>query len=116
MDINEIAKIARVAHELNAALCRAFGDLSQAPWEKAPDWQKQSAINGVQFHLDNPDAPPSASHENWFKEKQADGWTWGPEKDPVRKEHPCMVAFNELPKEQQAKDHLFAQVVRSLAE
>ena len=51
-------KIAKVCHEANRAYCEALGDYSQTTWEKAPDWQKESAINGVQFHLDNPGASP----------------------------------------------------------
>lgn len=106
--------IARVAHEVNAAFCRAYGDDSQPSWNDAPQWQKDSAINGVIFHRENPDAGPEASHNSWMAEKEADGWVYGVEKDPGKKEHPCMVPFSELPPEQQAKDFLFRQVVHSL--
>ena len=40
--------IAKVAHEINLAYCESIGDNSQPTWELAPDWQKSSAINGVQ--------------------------------------------------------------------
>lgn len=106
--------IAKVAHEINAAYCLAFGDDSQPSWEDAPEWQRISAVNGVQFHLANPDAGPQASHESWLAEKVADGWVYGYVKDPDKKEHPCMVPFSDLPKEQQAKDFLFRQTVHSL--
>lgn len=108
-------QIARVAHEVNKAYCEALGDNSQPSWDDAPDWQKSSAVAGVNFHLSNPDASPSASHESWLKEKQESGWVYGPVKDPEKKEHPCFVPFSELPKEQQAKDFLFRQVIHSLA-
>ena len=39
---------------------------------------------------------------------------YGEEKDPERKVHPCMVPFNELPREQQAKDFIFRAVVHAL--
>lgn len=45
----------------------------------------------------------------------ADGWEYGPVKDPEAKEHPCLVPFSDLPREQQAKDFLFRAVVRALA-
>jgi hypothetical protein len=106
--------IARVAHEINRAYCQALGDHSQSEWEEATQWQRASAIHGVQFHLTNPDAGPEASHESWMTGKKADGWTRGPVKDPVAKQHPCMVPFAELPREQQAKDFLFRAVVHSL--
>lgn len=106
--------IAQVAHEINKAFCASIGDTSQPSWGEAPDWQKTSAINGVQFHLDNPDAPPSASHESWLKEKEQGGWKYRPVKDPEKKEHPCFVPYDELPTEQKSKDFLFKQVIHSL--
>ena len=84
-------------------------------WQAAPDWQRESAINGVRFHRENPDAGPEASHENWKREKDADGWTYGPEKRPDLKQHPCMVPFRELPYEQQLKDVLFRAIVHALS-
>lgn len=110
----KIEDIARVAHEINAAYCRAMGDHSQQAWEDAPQWQRDSAMTGVRLHMNNPDAGPQASHESWMAEKERDGWVYGEVKDPERKQHPCMVPFDQLPVEQQAKDFLFRQVVHSL--
>lgn len=109
-----LSDIAKICHEANRALCETLGDHSQPTWEGAPDWQKDSAIQGVHFHLDNPDAPASASHESWLAVKEHAGWKYGATKDPEKKEHPCMVAFNDLPVEQQAKDHLFKAIVGAL--
>jgi len=106
--------IAKACHEVNRAYCASIGDNSQAAWNDAPDWQKESAINGVLFHLRNPDAGPSGSHENWLREKEATGWKHGAVKDAEKKEHPCMVPYDRLPKEQQAKDALFVSVIHAL--
>ncbi len=106
--------IAQVAHEINKAFCESIGDNSQPTWENAPDWQKSSAINGVQFHLDNPNASPSASHESWLKQKTEEGWKYGKVKNAETKEHPCFVPYNELPIEQKSKDFLFKQIIHSL--
>ena len=111
MDINDIAK---VAHEINRAFCKAIGDNSQPSWEDAPEWQKQSAINGVYFHFENPDASPAASHCEWLKQKKMDGWKYGPVKDAEKKEHPCFVPYDQLPTEQKAKDYLFGAVCDQL--
>ncbi len=108
------AAIARVAHEVNRAYCASLGDHSQPSWEEAPDWQRKSAITGVEFTIANPDATPSDSHVSWLAEKERDGWKYGPVKDPAKKEHPCFVAYNDLPVEQRTKDYLFQAVVRSL--
>jgi hypothetical protein len=108
-------QIARVAHEVNRAYCRALGDTSQTTWEDAPQWQRDSAVHGVYFHLDNPTAGPSASHDSWLAEKRAAGWKYGPVKNSERREHPCFVPYEELPIEQQAKDFIFAAIVHALA-
>lgn len=108
-------RIARVTHEVNRAYCQAIGDDSQPAWEDAPEWQQKSAVAGVVFHLENPDATPENSHESWLAEKARDGWTYGPEKNPEAKEHPCFRPYNELPVEQRAKDYLFRAVVHLLA-
>jgi hypothetical protein len=88
--------------------------MSQPIWKEAPDWQKESAVNGVKFHIANPDAGPSASHESWLKEKEEAGWKYGEVKDPEKKEHPCFVSYDELPASQKAKDALFIGVVDAL--
>jgi hypothetical protein len=107
-------QIARACHEVNRAYCQSLGDNSQPAWEDAPDWQRDSAMLGVDLHTNNPHAGPEASHESWMAQKVADGWTYGPEKRPDLKQHPCMVPFAELPVEQQAKDYIFRAVVHAL--
>ena len=107
-------QIARVAHEVNRAYCAALGDISQTVWEDAPQWQRDSATAGVQMHTNNPDAGPRASHESWMAQKVSEGWTYGPEKRPDIKQHPCIMPFDQLPPHQQAKDFIFRAVVRSL--
>ena len=108
-------RIAECCHEANRALCKAFGDWSQPMWADASDWQKDSAIAGVAFHIDNPDAGPAASHENWMKQKLADGWHWGLYKSEGLKTHPCMVTYANLPPEQRAKDFIFCAIVKTLS-
>jgi len=108
-------QIAKVCHEVNRAYCASLGDNSQPEWSAAPEWQRESALKGVLFHIEHPDSKPSNSHESWLAEKYAAGWKFGPMKDPEKREHPCCVPYEQLPKEQQAKDFLFLAVVRSLA-
>lgn len=109
-------QIAMLCHEVNKAICESQGDLSQTNWNDAPEWQKQSAIDGVNYHLQNPDAGPSGSHENWLKFKLADGWKYGSIKDPDLKEHPCIVPYNDLPYEQRVKDYVFRSIVHKASE
>lgn len=106
-------QIARIAHEVNREWCAFNGDQSQPTWDNAPDWQRNSAINGVAFHRENPSAGDSASHDSWMAEKVADGWVYGDVKDPEAKTHPCIVPFEQLPREQQFKDRLFRTIVHA---
>jgi hypothetical protein len=110
----QVEQIAEVCHAANRAYCATLGDYSQDAWADAPEWQRASAVNGVRFHVDNPDAKPSHSHESWLAEKEAAGWKFGPVKDAETKEHPCCVPYDELPTEQKAKDALFIGVVHAL--
>jgi hypothetical protein len=106
--------IAQVAHEVNRAYCLAIGDTSQVAWADAPDWQKDSAINGVKFKLSNLAATPEDQHQSWLDQKAKDGWVYGEVKDAEKKTHPCIIPYAELPESQKAKDYLFVAVVTSL--
>lgn len=37
------------------------------------------------------------AHDVWAVERQAQGWTYGPNRDDSKKETPCMVAYSQLP-------------------
>lgn len=107
-----IEAAAQAAHEANRAYCIAIGDLSQPAWEVAPDWQKISARKGVLgVYQGN---GPKESHEGWLQEKRDTGWKHGPVKDPERKEHPCMLPYDELPAAQKKKDEIFISVVNAV--
>lgn len=109
----DVTQIAEVCHETNRAYCHTVGDNSQKSWSDAEQWQRDSAIRGVEFALKNPDAPASTQHEAWLRDKTADGWKYGPIKDTEKKEHPCMVPYEQLPAEQRMKDYLFLAIVRA---
>lgn len=109
-------QIAKVCHETNRAYCQVLGDNSQTPWSEAPDWQRESAIAGVQTYIGGPTTiTPQRVHEHWVADKEKDGWVYGAVKDPEKKEHPCMVPYSELPPEQKVKDSLFLAVIKALS-
>lgn len=107
----QIEDIAKICHQANKAFCETHGEYSQSDWERAPEWQKESAIKGVRFALENTDAGFSAQHDAWVADKLAGGWKFGQIKNPEKKEHPCIVPFHELPWHQQLKDVLFRDIV-----
>lgn len=110
-----ISAIAKVCHQANKAWCEANGDYSQKDWEEAEEWQRESAIHGVRFKINNPTAGDDAQHNNWMKEKIKDGWVYGEVKDAEKRTHPCIVPFDKLPEFQQKKDALFSAIVTVLS-
>lgn len=109
-----LMEIARATHEINRTYCQILGDDSQVPWEDAPAWQRESAINGVGAILEGKAKTAEEMHDLWAIEKLEKGWTHGKVKDPEAKTHPCMVPYAELPPEQRAKDDLFRIVATAL--
>lgn len=106
-------QVGRICHEVNRAYCQGLGDDSQPSWDDAPQWQRDSMVAGVRAIVENPTITPEGQHVSWMNDKIKDGWVFGSTKDPVAKTHPCLVAYDNLPREQQIKDRLFQAVVRS---
>ena len=109
-----IEQVAEVCHEVNRAYCGSMGDGSQVAWGDSPEWQRESAVNGVKAHISGGGLTPQQSHESWLAEKVENGWVYGPKKDATAKTHPCCVAYEYLPREQRAKDYIFGAIVAAL--
>lgn len=109
-------QIARMCHETNRTYCEMLGDNSQVQWQLAPQWQRDSCIQGVRFFLNNPHANPIDMHWNWVKDKTANGWIHGAEKNAALRTHPCMVEYRFLPEEQKRKDKIFISIIRAMTE
>lgn len=43
-------------------------------------------------------------HENWSKDRIAEGWTYGEVKDGEKKTTPCLLPYAELPESEKAYD------------
>jgi hypothetical protein len=111
--ILRMEQIAKTCHEVNKVYCESIGDFTQVEWDEAPQWQKDSAIEGVRYLVSNIDATAEDIHENWMKAKKEDGWRFGIVKDADAKTHPCLIPYNFLSAEQRMKDTLFISIVRS---
>jgi DNA-binding transcriptional MerR regulator len=110
-------EIARVVHAANRELQIVQGDqVPSPPWDEAPDYQVRQAIAGVQEVIRDPVLTAEQSHELWVDRMHHDGWIHGEVKDPVRKTHPTLLPWSELPPEQQLKDRLFIAIVRALSD
>ena len=43
-------------------------------------------------------------HEVWAQSRMEQGWTWGAERSDALKQHPCLVAYENLPEAEKAYD------------
>lgn len=77
--------IASVCHEANRGFCAAMGDPVSAAWDEASEHIKESARNGVLFHMEDDHQP--------------------------EKTHPSLVPFENLLSYEKAKDHIFKAIV-----
>lgn len=48
-------------------------------------------------------------HEVWSQNRINDGWTYGPVRDDVKKKHPCLVPYEELPESEKEYDRATSQ-------
>ena len=44
------------------------------------------------------------THEVWSKNRIADGWTYGEVRDDLKKQHPCLIPYEELPEAEKEYD------------
>jgi hypothetical protein len=108
-----VERVAHVVHEANRTWDGVRGVPPGPPWDQAPEWQRDVAMNGVRLALAG--APPSQLHEAWRAAKQAQGWTRGALKDPQAKTDPMLVPWTELSPEDQRTPRLVAAITGALA-
>lgn len=48
-------------------------------------------------------------HEVWAQNRINEGWSYGPERDDAKKEHPCLVPYKELPESEKEYDRATSQ-------
>ncbi|MBP3655257.1 MAG: Ryanodine receptor Ryr [Clostridia bacterium] len=54
------------------------------------------------------------THEVWARERMAQGWTYGAERDDHRRQHPCLVPYEELSEAEKEYDRSTAVQVLKL--
>ena len=94
------AQAADVGRKLDAVRCRL------KPWT---DWAGES----LTFSPEEIERMAEMEHERWCREREADGWTYGPTRDDTRKTSPYLVPWGELADEVKEYDRV---AVRALPE
>ncbi|MGN0214061.1 MAG: RyR domain-containing protein [Muribaculaceae bacterium] len=53
-------------------------------------------------------------HEVWAQTRISQGWTYGEQRDDAKKQHPCMVPYEQLPDEEKVYDRNTSQATLKL--
>jgi hypothetical protein len=48
------------------------------------------------------------AHDHWARQRLADGWVYGARRDDGRKEHPCLIPYEDLPESEKEYDRAAA--------
>lgn len=57
------------------------------------------------------------AHEVWARQRSAEGWRYGPERNDTRKEHPCLVPYEQLPESEKEYDRQTAmETIKAILE
>lgn len=106
--------IAKVAHEVNRAVKKFYGEEEIPSWADSTGGLRNRAMVGVEKIIANRAITASQLHEEWVKTMLQDGWTHGPVLDSISKRHPNMVRYDDLPDTQKLKDHIYLAIVSSM--
>lgn len=106
----------QVAAIIHTAQCRLQWEQGETvpslPWDSETEHIRRSCIEGVRRVRAG--ITPEQHHEEWRKFKEEAGWTYGPEKNPVRKTHPDMVPYTDLSEDKKVRNRLFLFIVAAL--
>lgn len=105
--------VAIMCHEVIGSYCAAIRE-DHTPWTELTAQARDHIVGRVAFIVLNPDAEANANHDVWMFKMLSNGWKHAKVKDTVEKKHPSLVPFHHLPTEQQAKDHIFNEIVRQI--
>jgi RyR domain-containing protein len=104
------AQLAPIHKEDNRAAARRIPDvlglvgLGVATAEEARSRKKPSQDQVARCIQSNIELLAEAEHDGWKAQREKNGWRFGEVRDDERKLHPLMVAYGNLPKEEQEKD------------
>ena len=55
-------------------------------------------------------------HDVWAQERLAQGWRYGPARDDAKKQHPCLVPYEQLPESEKKYDrHVAVGTLKAIA-
>jgi len=81
-------------------------------WGKRDEKFRKQMTDTVNWYLSMDELPtPEQAHNSWMESYFKMGWKYGKERDVVKKTHPDLVPFDELPRDERDKDAIFLALV-----
>lgn len=91
--------------ESNFACTTAFPSDGHTYYPKLIDLQHISLPSGYE---ELREAIAENAHDMWARERQSEGWSYGPKRDDAKLETPDMVPYSELPDSERQYDRVMA--------
>lgn len=80
-------------------------------WDDAEQWMVDDTIGSIEMIVSSDNPTYDMLHNHWMDMKVSAGWSFGEVTDRPNKIHNCIIPFDELSPEEQAKDKLFVELV-----
>lgn len=105
---------ARASHEALRNYCMMVMEPSPPVWDKAPDWQKESARHLAKGVFDGECGNPETLHVYWTRHMAEQGWTLGEVTDEEKKVHAGLLSYRELTLAQRLKACVVLSTMRGV--
>jgi RyR domain len=114
---------ARVTHAAVRAYQGVLGEQQAPEWDQLSAEERNASFQGFAGAFSSVVLHPfagdlelaSAEHQAWTDRKLDGGWTYGERKDPVRKTHPDITAWENLSPAARRKDLVVLGIARAFA-
>lgn len=110
-----LSRIAHAVHNAETVYSTELLGQSKKEWHLLGNTEVQNFANLIYKYLQSPDITPEQLHQEWMDAKLKEGWQYGPEFNEESKHHPCIVQYEELPKEERFKDQLLLAIIKPFA-
>lgn len=108
----DVEQVARTCHQALKTYSESIAEYHLSNWGDASERYRELMCIAVEIHLAG-DFDAEVTHSSWVEEQLNQGWSYGPVRDVKKKQHPCIVPFNQLPREQQLKGQIFRNIVHA---
>ncbi|MBI3507173.1 MAG: hypothetical protein HY059_20245 [Proteobacteria bacterium] len=102
--------LARICYDAIRAYGKTISEV-YLRWADAPPSVRESFSGAVAYLLEAPSADLADLHGHWLAARIQSGWQHGPQRDELRRLHPAMVPWSDVPERERLKFELMFRVV-----